>query len=368
MTTISKFTRIAIALSLSACLLNGCMLRRTAPSRAIPLVQDIIEGKQPALSSVLESYDSTLRRGDIVIIDSPMRAAMLSEAFMTADSFDNIDGSRSQDHLPDFAGECITAQFELHLEDSASVLRQEAVMALLSALDSSACYGSYDREVRSSKPKAKVVVLASASMAQAARFDIDTLMSAMGRSVPVVYPAAQMVEAVAGHSVAVIADSQADCEAYQRMLPDSFVCSSDAIDSGDPLHALLSLYAQSGASTPLERIIIDTYTISEDALRSEYTDILLVDSEDNVAVRESLSKDFDLERVASCATASTYSLLRERNIFTHDIAYPMARAYMTNPELSGHVLMPVDWSLLPVGLENDIMSEAGKTYSSYVQN
>lgn len=367
-----------LGLGLCVALASSCSLRKSAPSRAIALVDEVLSGAEPQMLSVLHSYDPASPAGDVVVIDDPLRSAMLSSVLIGSDGHDNIDGSLQPDMLPDFAGERIVSQFDLETVYSSAVdslLRETAVRAVVSALDTLCFQNVYDTARLSRKPAAKVVVMASPAMASAARFDVDTLLGASGAGLPVVYPAHDILEDVQSMgcaNVAVISDMPSG-RCYSRIMEDIgagysmyFAC-ADSLEGAGMLESLLESYWDSGKRMPIDCVVIDTYTTDESQMRSQYARILL-DPDVSEPLKALLSGECRFVSVGREVADRVYSLLRERNLFTHDIAKPKARAYVTRPGVGRYSLMQMDWSVLPPGLENDIMTEASQAYVSYVQD
>lgn len=372
--------RIFVSGLLCVGLVSACALRGTTQGRAIGLVEDVIAGEEPGLSAILRAYAPGRSDADIVIVDDPLRAAMLSDAFLAADAHDNIDGSGHPDRLPDFAGERIVSQFDLRgVYDaelpSDSVLRETAVRALFAAMDTVCHANAYDSLAASPKRPAKMVVFASPGMAAAARSDIDTLLGATGVSLPVLYPAHDMLRAAkdAGcRNVAVISDMPS-AASYLRIMEDIgadfglYFVNVDSIGSQGILAGMLEAYHADGRRSPIDCVVADTYGTDGLRLRDEYAGILLGDA-DTVPLGRMLAEGCAFLSVSGAVTEVAHAVLRERNLFTHNISYPKAAAYMTIPGSASYALMQMDWGALPVGLENDIMTEASQTYVSYVQD
>ena len=351
----------------------------------VAVVSNILSGAEAELASVLSLYDKTSSEGDITIIDSPERAAQLSEVMLDSDRFDNIDGSRSSDNLPDFAGERIVALMDIARDNYAQMdsmsLRDIAVRSTVAALDTRCCVSSYDTEYLSSKPTSKVVIISSPEIQAAGAYDIDTLMNATGVELPVIMPLRLMLSRSYGkgaRNIGIITDGMSSISgAYDSIcneiapagsVHDCYVVSTDDLMGTDVLLEFLQSYKDAGNTAALDVLLIDTFHYTVDLLREEYTAILLDDNQENVGVRPLISKDFEFYSTASTVADECYALMRKRNIFTHDIHYPTASAYLTNPEMFQYALMSFDWNALPSGLESDLMNAAPQTYSAYVQN
>ena len=79
-----------------------------------------------------------------------------------------------------------------------------------------------------------------------------------------------------------------------------------------------------------------------------------------------LAKDFDIIDGARVVTDACYRYLREHNLFTHNIAYPIAAAFITSPEAKGYMLMDFDINALPMEITEELQADAPETYKMYV--
>ncbi len=67
-------------------------------------------------------------------------------------------------------------------------------------------------------------------------------------------------------------------------------------------------------------------------------------------------------------TDACYRYLREKNLFTHNIVYPIASALVTSPEAKGYMLMDFDLNSLPADMIDRLQVLAPATYKQYVQD
>ena len=69
-------------------------------------------------------------------------------------------------------------------------------------------------------------------------------------------------------------------------------------------------------------------------------------------------------------TEACFTLMRDRKLFTHNIAYPSARLMMTIPDIDNSSFMAVRFSdrLVPPSFPDTVGVIAPNTYASYVQN
>lgn len=261
---------IAVVLSGAA----SCARRVESTFVAIPFVDDLLADSLPALKSYAALSGKT--SGNIALVGDPSECLKVSEELMTSDKFDNVDGRRVSDGLPDFAGETFVSILDLYdapfdsimFKKDSVALREISVRDCVYALDTSFSFTPYGGRASISKGSPKVLVICSPLVTECALADIEDFFSKIGCQIPV-------------------------------------------ISSKDT-----------------------AYSYSE----------------------------------------SLYSLLRQKNMFTHDIAYPSAEGYVVVPldnnSMSlNSVLVSFDEGFIPTEYPDSvsIWSVAPKTVESYVQ-
>ena len=398
------FTRMTV-LVVFLTLLAGCKMHQTAPRPTIPLVERIINDLQCPEHRMLSSFDAADPHGDIVLLDSPERCFNLSERFVTCDDRDNVDGLRTPDQLPDFAGERITSILDIVYTPydrfvaagNDDALREVTARAALAAMDTVCSLGPFDHEKRSRKPSAKLLVITSPFMAAHGGFDVDTLFLSTAGSVPVLsgpeVMMARVMDAREGASnIGILSDSASvHSGVYQTVfkelcrkrgdtystlstfaVPGEVASDSLALSAADmtadAFKQILDQYSRSGRSTALNAIVVDDYSFPIDSLRSSYQSILSHPSEENAFYRKMLAKDFEFIDGAQAVTEACYRYLREKNLFTHNIAYPVASAFITSPEAKGYMLTDFDVNTLPAESIDRLQDVAPTTYKMYVQD
>ena len=399
--TITRLAAVVFCLSAFA----GCKMNQTAPRPTIPLVERIINDTQSPEHHALARFDPQDPHGDIVILDAPGRCFYFSERFLTCDDHDNVDGRACPDHLPDFAGERITSVIDLVytpysrfvLADNASALREVTVRAAVSAVDTACCLGPFDHEKRSWKPSAKLLVITSPYMAACGAFDVDTLFRATRSAVPMLSgPEVMMEQVMDGHegavSIGILTDSLTAASGVYPLIfkevcrkrgdpysslstfavpaeasSDSLALSAAHLPS-DLFKMILDQHATSGRTAPLNAMVIDVHSVCIDSLEVSYQRILNRPSDENAFYRKMLSKDFTFVDGARALTDACYRYLRNRNLFTHNIAYPQASAYLTSPESSEYMLMDFDLNGIPTEMADEIRRTSPETFKMYVQD
>ena len=399
--TFTRMTVLVVFLSVLA----GCRMHQAAPRPTIPLVERIISDVQSPEHQFLVAFDATAPHGDIVLLDTPERCFYLSERFIACDDRDNVDGSPAQDYLPDFAGERITSILDIVYAPydgfiaagNGDALREITVRAAVSAMDTVCSLGPFDHERKSRKPSAKLLLITSPYMAAYGGFDVDTLFRSTAGAVPVLSGPEVMLSRVmdareGASNIGVLSDSATvRSGAYQvvfkelcrkrgdtystlsalvvpgEVSSDSLALSAAAMPS-DAFKLILDQYARSGRPAALSALVVDDFRFPIDSLRASYGRILSHPSEENAFYRKMLSKDFEFIDGAKAVTDACYRYLREKNLFTHNIVYPIASALVTSPEAKGYMLMDFDLNSLPADMIDRLQVLAPATYKQYVQD
>lgn len=315
--------------------------------RAVPYVEKLIKdaGREFSLVSRFDARDP---KGTIAVIGPEDRNALFFDRFIAGDDFDNIDGRRLPDQLPDFSGEVIdfigdrAASYpELYSTDQ-NALRTLTVKNFLAAIDTSFSIGAFDSERLRTRVASKMLVFTSPFSAACGAFDIDTLCLAGSRKIPVVYPAkaafkAQFDREIAHEHVIVITDSvSVAAKVYQRIFDEMAKergvlgcgCVAVRLDSTASFPALINEYKSAGGNMPVSAVIIDDPEVSVEALEESLEYVRTAQTGANLNRRKLLTDALQIIDIRKVATDECYSILRKNNIFTHNIAYPVAGSYL----------------------------------------
>lgn len=355
MKTISTFLSISAAVLLAALVAGGCRETAGPGRRTVPFVERTLSerGRDWALVSGFNPSDS---RGSIALVGPVDRNDLLADRFLTGDDFDNIDGRLAPDELPDFSGERIdiiydmaNLPYESFLGGNEDSLRAVTVRNFLSALDTTLSLGAFDNEKLERKENAKLVIFTSPLSAEFGAFDVDTLVRTAGKSVPVIFPARlilgkQLDRNIAHLHVAVVTDSvTARSGAYQRVFDELAAergllgcgCVAFQTDSLSYAGDLLDGYRAAGGNMPLSAVVIDDPTVDIGAVRDSFDWIMRVQSEANLGYRKLIADGFVVIDASRAVTDECYRILRATNNFTHDIAYPHSKDYVTVRSTTG---------------------------------
>ena len=340
--------------------LVSCQERPTVVRDTIPYVKQIAVDTAGTFSLV-ESYRTAGTKGSIAVIGEPEAAARLATILLEADEVDNIDGKSRPDRLPDFAGET----FEVLLDEynapyvrmaasSPDSLREVAVRSAVIAVDTVAYSNALDPNSRLSTTPAKVFVLANSLLSEYGKFDVDTLFKMAGREALILTPVDAMLTAAAKagcKSVAVWAPAEAR-SAYENvakvLTPGMDVTVVSTTGNGvlrPAFREMLRIYRQMKPNGTLDAVLLDSFTADVEELYAEQENIHRQITEEDMAFDRTLGPRFRFIEPNASLTDALYRLLREKNLFTHDIAYPSARYYRTEENRDGE-FVPVEVTAL----------------------
>ena len=340
-----------VLLILSAASAMWACDRYVGPSRqTVPYVESVLAGSDQHTLGLLAASRAPLPSGSIVFIGNSADCNAFAEGFAACDERDNVDARPFSDGLADFAGEtlvCISDDYTVDFADTAAcrAFRERTVRKVVAALDTLAHVSPFDLEGLIRKPAAKLVILGDLEMCEYGGFDVDTLLRSTSCDIPVVHPVDHMFATLfdsgrgRAMNIGVIADVDGASDslryvsAFMRhaarrgLSEDSrcFVFPSAA--AGDSLlHRLVLSYARENRR-PLDAVIVDDYGLDVDSLKSELADMISVMSESSMIYGRFLARDFVLMDVFGEVCSACHSILRERNLFTHDISQVQTVSY-----------------------------------------
>ena len=334
-------TVLALLVAFASCNERPAVVRDT-----IPYVKQLAADTTGSFRLV-HTYRTAGTKGSIAVIGEPEAAARLASVLLSADLIDNIDGRTAPDRLPDFAGETFDILLDLYnapyirlAASSPDSLREVAVRNAVIAVDSVAFSNASDPRSRLSKTRAKVFVLANSLLSEYGKFDVDTT--------PV---EAMLLEARRSgcKSVAVWAPAEARSayeNAAKRLAPQMDVTVVSTTGNGilrPAFRDMLGIYRSLKPNGSLDAVLLDSFTASLEELNAEKEHIHRQITEQDMAFDRILTPHFRFIEPAAALTGALYRLLRERNLFTHDIAYPAVRYYQTEENLDGE-FVPVEVS------------------------
>lgn len=346
--------KILTGLTVLSLLAVSCHERKGTVRDTIPYVKQLAVDTAGTFSLV-HAYRNAGTEGSIAILGEPEAALELAAQFLSADRCDNIDGKLGADRLPDFAGETFDVLMDLfnapygRLAASApDSLREVAARNAVMVVDTVAYSNALDMGTRLRKSRAKVFILASSLMEKYGRFDVDTLFRMAGRQPLILTPVQALYTAAVeqGCKQVVVWSSEESVSVYdslsRRYAPgvEVSVCSVPVGD--DPRAAFRTLLRQVRTRNPrivVDAVLLDSYLMNLPALEAELVHIRRQITEEDLSFDRMLSPDFHFIDPESSLTLSCYRLLRQQNLFTHNIAYPSARYYQTEEGPDGDYVM-----------------------------
>lgn len=343
--------RIYFLLVLAA--LVSCSRNAGNTRPTIDLVRNIISDTDLPEHGMVAYYNAYNSGNSIYIVGSPDACARFRTEFGECDRFDNVDGRRIPDGLPDFAGEVIctirdfaNTPYRLLADSGRSEqLREVMVRNVLSTMNDVCYINRYDKTGTATKPLSKLVVMASPYACEFGRFDLDSLFSALDCDLKVVYPVKVMMDKVLDANkgnvvVGVIPDpetlsSKAHAsylyeQARARGLADSecIVLRSDTT-STEQLLSFLDNYLESGHSRPLNAILIGNKDVDTEVMRQTLKRITSANNEESLSYGRLIAPGCQILDVAETVSAECVRIMRERNLFSHRIAYPRFLEFQT---------------------------------------
>ena len=106
---------------------------------------------------------------------------------------------------------------------------------------------------------------------------------------------------------------------------------------------MLRIYRTLKPGSNLDAVLLDSFTANLEELSAEKEHIHRQITEEDMAFDRILMPHFRFIEPNAAMTGALYRLLREKNLFTHDIAYPTVRYYQTEENRDGEYV-PVEVS------------------------
>ncbi len=359
------------ALLLSVLIPVSC--HRSEPSGFLPvqLAEAAVADTSSAGFKCMSAYDDSGNDGTIAVFGGFDETAVMTEILLTADSFDNIDGTFSGDSLPDFAGETIMPVFDVVNAPysgyfgtmNEDFIRETALSGFLASVSGSCSSTAFDRSLSRTKPKAKMVILSSSLMAGYGAADIDYVVSAYDKNIGVLNTVSSALSCLVSNACGpanfgvwaagdvVSSGVYGNCfnemkSGYQdRKSADSpewlktseVVCLSPEMSDSAAVNVLafLDRYIDAGYSAPLAGVIMDDplATCQVDSMNAAVAEIMSSDAPLYEEYRQILSPGFEFISPMETVVSDAYRWLRKNGRFTHLVAWPDIDGYITVPSL-----------------------------------
>ena len=353
----NKLYRLLVLLPLVAV---SCAHPATHGRDTIPLVKDIVSGSEAALAGITSEYGKPLPAEEIFLAGSPDYTFRLAGKFLEADIFDNIRGGSWSDGLSDFAGETFSSigdnTFSPYSGLEPEKLRELAVRYAVAALDTKCNVSIYDLDGNAAKSSAKVLVLSDPWLCEYGKFDIDTLFTLTGVTVPVISPQDLMFDAVFGgerkaFNVGIICDSTYVGTGiypaiFRSKAAEHGLVGANCFEGTGSLHAFLDQYLAAGNTVPIDAILVDDLTLDPAALNEELAAIRDFSREESMKYGKAIAPTLEITDSYILTLRECYRILRSSGLFTHKIARPDSKYYSVKPrpetEGTQFLLIPVN--------------------------
>lgn len=358
--------RLLLPVALVAFAAVSCRTQGGRTFETIPYVKAIVADTTSAEYGLLRAADPSDSKGSIAIIGEPEEAVYLTEKILTSDRYDNITGRGGKDILPDFAGERVDAVLDvLHApygqfgQDGRERLREATVRGALLSLDTLCRLNSFNEDAVAGKQRAKIIVLTSSLSYADGYADVDTLLKMASRDIPVVSPVESLLSQAfkdaqgtlnigvwAGREVEASGAYRMAFERYAAAAPKGLQASLSVLTpdnegaAEDRFIQFLDLYLEKGSGFPMSVLLLDDFGVSVERLEAAVATIRKMETPEAVEYNKLLAPDFRFIDASEAVVADIYGILRSRNLFTHNIAYPRVAFYQTIEAGGQPVLVP----------------------------
>lgn len=351
--------RFLISILMPAIILTACERNKKVSEPYLPFVKQALTDTSSVSKHILDKYVPNNVAGSIAVIGDFESVCRMVSDFLCSDRFDNIDGREQPDELHDFAGETFTPVFDManspyagYIEaENIPAMREAAVSMAVASLGSSCYSNTFDEEMTSPRIPAKVLIVDSPYLCRYALKDIDTLLVSAGIDVPVLSLSGEMMNRAGKRHpnglIAVLARSKEiehdlykgvyeRCRNGSDSFPDYIEHTVSGGDSKTIFMEFLDNYLASGAQDKISAVLVgvSSDSLNVRALSEVLEEIRTSQGLDMENYRAVLDENFEFIGGEDAVIQACYNVLRDHNLFTHRIAYPSVKAYVTVPSSS----------------------------------
>lgn len=351
--------RFLISILMLAMVLTACERNKKVSEPYLPFVKQALTDTSSVSRHILDNYVPNNVAGSIAVIGDFDPVCRMVSDFLCSDRFDNIDGREQPDELHDFAGETFTPVFDManspyagYIEaENIPAMREAAVSMAVASLGSSCYSNTFDEEMTSPRIPAKVLIVDSPYLCRYALKDIDTLLVSAGIDVPVLSFSDEMMNRAGKRHpnglIAVLAGSKEiehglykgvyeRCRNGSDSFPDYIEHTVSGGDSKTIFMEFLDNYLASGAQDKISAVLVgvSSDSLNVRALSEVLEEIRTSQGLDMENYRAVLDENFEFIGGEDAVIQACYNVLRDHNLFTHRIAYPSVKAYVTVPSSS----------------------------------
>lgn len=333
----------------------SCTNREVGDPLSIPIVREALSDTTSAVYCQVKAGCVDGLNGSIAVIGPAQEALVLTEALSCCDYFDNVDGRRVSDGLPDFAGEtfdiiCDTANspYEGYVANgNENYLKELTFRNFLSALDTTCAVGQFDRNSLIRKQSSKIVILASPYSSAFGYKDIMSVVKASRPKVNVLSLCHSMFDfAVSRHGgkanltvwtdesvlgAGVYSEVWSDLTADYPSMRYIAVCPNRIGTLKERVLSFLEKCKATEMQEKMDAAIVDDLSLTADSLNAELGRMLCRGTDGIDIYKSLLSEHFEFIDPKQAVAAQCERYLRNENYFTHRVAYPIVDIHCTVP-------------------------------------
>ena len=324
-------------------LLTSCISQREESADVLPYIHEFLSDKNSREYALLKRDSANDVYGDITFLGRSDAADLFATRFAEYDEHDNVDGKPETDMLKDFAGETLSCISENLLSvdpvDSISVsgFRTKAVKSVFAALDTLSYVSLYDSYGLGRKNSSKIFILGSPEHSIWTERDLAYIAGSSGTTLRVISPLNQILDRLFKRHKGkplrlgiIVPQDGADPKVYEELFRskakefayDDAECVVYPSVSDSLLYRLILDYSTRPDVLPLDAVLVDDYSLDVDGLRLQQAEMLSIMNESSLTFGRMLSENFDIYDSFQEAANSLYGILRQNNLFTHNISQP----------------------------------------------
>lgn len=333
----------------------SCMNREAGDSLSIPYVREVLSDTTSLTYRIIADGCPDRRDGTIAVVGQEFDVFSVARELVNCDYFDNVDGHMRPDGLPDFAGETISMicdnanePYQGYLDNNnENYLKELSVKNFISAVDTTCALNPFDRKTNIHKTGSKIVILASSYSSAFGYDDVMRLVKSAGSDIAVISPVHSMFNyAVRKHSekgcfgvwttqkelgAGIYSIVKADLEKIYPGLEYDAFCPVYAESLKDRILSFLEMYKEAGKEKVLDAVIVDEAGLKADDLNGTLQEMISKNDGTMMKYIDMVSENFEFIDARRTVVADCIAYLRDRNLFTHKVAYPALAMYTTVP-------------------------------------
>ncbi len=348
---------LVLLLIVSPAFVVSCWNRGVGDPLSIPYVRGVLADTVSAPYTLIRDAGMDGKNGTIAIIGPFEDAFYYAEELLSCDYFDNVDGRKDSDGLPDFAGETVAvisdnanAPYSGYLRNgNENFLKEVNVKNFISAIDTVCSANQFEVNNSLRKQSSKVIILGSSYASAFGYSDIMELYNVAKPDIEVISPVHSLIryavarhgtdaelavwtnESILGAGVYSIVFEQLSKE-YPSLEYTAF-CPTSKLGYRERILSFLRLYKASGQENQISAVLVDDIPLRADSLNVTL-EKMIAERDDSLRIYANfISPKFEFIDPGQAVASDCIHYLRASNSFTHKVAYPNVLLYATSPVL-----------------------------------